>query len=240
MENFTRVDIFDTKGTEYLFVIGYLIILIVFWNIIKNPRAAIEKIKHVVSTISAGILRIPQGLFFSKYHTWTHLEKSGDAKVGVDDFLQHVTGKVNFESLKEPGEIISKGDLMAEMVRNNKQLKVYSPISGEITDTNRDIAESPDIVNSDPYEDGWIYRIKPTGWIKETNSYFLGQEAIEWSASELDRFKQFLTKGPMKDFSEDPSMIILQDGGEIRENVLSDLPDEVWNDFQNEFLNSVK
>ena len=111
MESFNRVDIFDTKGIEYLFVIGYLLCLIIFWNLATRHEIIIKQIKKVISTLSAGILRIPQGLFYNKYHTWTHLDDSGVASVGLDDFLQHITGEVTFTQLKNPDQMINKGDL---------------------------------------------------------------------------------------------------------------------------------
>ncbi|MCK4990698.1 MAG: hypothetical protein KAS29_09435, partial [Bacteroidales bacterium] len=91
--------------------------------------------------------------------------------------------------------------------------------------------------NDDPYDQGWIYQIKPSNWMKETNSYYLADQASDWSKKEFVRFKDFLNGGAMRKFSSEPSMVLLQDGGEIRENVLSELPNEVWEDFQEEFLN---
>jgi glycine cleavage system H protein len=237
MESFNRVDIFDTKGIEYLFVIGYLLILIVFWNIANKHEGIIKQIKKVISTLSAGILRIPQGLFYNKYHTWTHMDESGVARIGLDDFLQHITGRVKFTQLKNPDEIINKGDLLTQIDQDGKQLKIFSPISGRILDSNSTLNENPGIFNEDPYKKGWVYKIKPSDWRKETKSYFLAEEATNWTAKELDRFKDFLTGGPMRKYTSEPSMILLQDGGEIRDNILSELPNEVWKNFQEEFLN---
>ena len=237
MENFSRVDIFDTKGIEYLFVIGYLLVLIIFWNVLRNPQRIMRQIKGVINTLSAGILRIPQGIYFNRNHTWTHLGKSGTAIVGLDDFLQHAIGKVKFTQLKNPGEDIDKGDLLTQIDQDGKNLRVYSPISGKVLNTNPTLNENPEILNKDPYDEGWIYRIKPSNWVKETNSYFLADEATDWSIKELERFKDFLSRGAMRKFSSEPSMILLQDGGEIQENILSELPNDVWKNFQKEFLN---
>ena len=239
MESFNRVDIFDTKGIEYLFVIGYLLCLIIFWNLATRHEIIIKQIKKVISTLSAGILRIPQGLFYNRYHTWTHLDDSGVASVGLDDFLQHITGEVKFTQLKNPDQMINKGDLLTQIDQDGKRLKIFSPISGKILASNATLNENPGIFNEDPYKKGWIYKIKPSHWRKETNSYFLAEEATNWSVKELDRFKDFLTGGPLRNYSSEPSMILLQDGGEIRDNILSELPNEVWTDFQEEFLNFI-
>ena len=237
MEGFSRIDIYDTKGMEYLFVIGYLLFLIIFWKVSNKQVNIATQIQKVLSNLSANILKIPQGLFYHKNHTWVHLEVFGAAKVGLDDFLQHLIGEVRFTNLKNPGEMINKGDLLTEIDQAGKHLRVFSPISGKIQDTNPKINETPEIINEDPYEKGWIYKIKPLNWVEETASYYLAEEATNWSTKELERFKDFLMGGSMRKYSSEPSMVLLQDGGELRDNILSELPDEVWKDFQKEFLN---
>ena len=100
------------------------------------------------------------------------------------------------------------------------------------------LSESPELLNDDPYIEGWMYKIKPSAWVAETNSYFLAEDATTWSRQELERFKDFLAES-MGKLSPDPSSVILQDGGELRDQPLSEMPDEVWQDFQTDFL-SVK
>jgi len=237
MDGFSIVDIYDTKGMEYIFVISYLLILIVFWKVAQNPQKVYRQIRKAVHTLSEKLLKIPQGIFFNSYHTWTHLDKSGAAKVGLDDFLQRVIGNMSLTTLKNPGESIEKGELLSTIEQDGKALRVYSPISGIILETNPKLSENPQIINTDPYDQGWICQIKPTNWVKDTQTYYLAENATEWSNKEFIRFKDFLSIGAMKKYSAEPSMVMLQDGGEIRENVLSELPDEVWKDFQKEFLN---
>ena len=236
MESFSRVDIFDTKGIEYIFVIGYLLFLVIFWTVANKHEKTIKQIKKAVNTLSAGILRIPQGLYHSRFHTWTHLEESGDAKVGLDDFIRHITGEIKLTQLKDPGEMIEKGDLLAQIDKDGKYLSVFSPVSGKITKTNSAVNKDPELLSDDPLEKNWIYKIKPSNWMKETESYFLADEAISMETRELERFKDFLTTKMMSKYSTEPAMIYLQDGGEIRDNVLADLPEEAWSEFQTEFL----
>jgi glycine cleavage system H protein len=236
MDGFSYNNIFETKGLEYLIIIAFLIMIIPFWITINKRAQIARQIKRAFGILSASILRIPQGLFYSKNHTWTFLEKSGTAKVGLDDLLLHLTGEVRFSYLRSREENINKGDLLAEIVQNGKLLKIYSPVSGKIMDTNLLLRESPEVLNEDPYGDGWICRIKPSKWVAETNSYYLAEEAITWSKKELERFKDFLAVAIDK-YSPDTSMVILQDGGELCDKPLSELPDEVWQDFQKSFLN---
>ena len=236
MEGFSYTDIFATKGVEYLIIIAFLAMLIPFSVILNKQVKMTRELQKAIGILTAGILKIPQGLFYSKNHTWMFMEKSGSARVGLDDLLLHVTGKVKISNLKEPGEMINKGDLLTEIDQEGKQLRILSPVSGKITDTNLLVKESPGILNEDPYGRGWIYKIKPTDWIAEAKSCYFAEEATIWSAKELERFKDFLAV-TMKNHSPESSMVILQDGGELCDHSLSAFPDETWKDFQKEFLN---
>jgi glycine cleavage system H protein len=236
MDGFNYNNIFETKGIEYLIIIAFLILIVPFWIIINKQSAIKLQARKALGILSANILRIPRGLFYSRNHTWAHLERSGNAMVGLDDFLLHVTGEIKFKSLKKPDEFISKCDLIAEIVQHGKILKITSPISGKIVSTNSRLKYNAGILNEDPYGKGWIYKIYPSRWIEEISSYYLAEEAIEWSRRELIRFKDFLAESVNK-YSPETSMLILQDGGELCDRPLSELPDEVWQDFQKSFLN---
>lgn len=236
MNGFSYNNIFETKGIEYLIIIAFLLMLIPFWIIINRQSGSTKYIKKALGILSVNILRIPHGLFYSKNHTWAHLERSGNAKVGLDDFLLQITGEVRFTNLKNPGDFLSKGELMAEVEQNGKILKITSPLSGKIMDANTILNEPPGILNEDPYGIGWMYKVKPNDWIEETRSYYLAQEAIAWSERELVRFKDFISDS-VKKYSPGTSMLILQDGGELCDHPLSELPNEIWQDFQKSFLN---
>lgn len=235
MDGFSYINIFETKGIEYLIIIAFLLMIIPFWIIINKEASIKSQIRNAIGILSEGILRIPKGLLFSKNHTWTHLRKSGVAEVGIDDFLVHITGGVKFTDLKAPGSLINRGDLLAGIDHEGKILKVYSPISGRIAETNRSITDTPGVVNEDPYERGWIYKIYPSRWIEETDTCYISDKAVAWTRSELLRFKDFLA-GSSKKYTPDVSMVLLQDGGELCDRPLSDLPDEIWHDFQKSFL----
>jgi glycine cleavage system H protein len=235
MEGFTYHNIFETKGIEYLLIIGFFVILIPFWIILSKHVKTARLLKGSMGFLSARSLSVPQGLFFSKFHTWTHLERSGVARVGLDDFLLHLTGPVKFKPVKQPGDNINKGELLATIMRDGKQLDIFSPISGEIVEENRALQEDSDQLNFDPCMKGWIFKIKPASWITETKSYYLAEKATAWSTRELDRFKGWLATSSAK-YDTFNSGIVLQDGGELVEKPLAELPVELWQDFQESFL----
>jgi glycine cleavage system H protein len=236
MDGFTYNNIFETKGIEYLAIIAFFAILIPFWLLLNKQVKITRQIQKTLGILTAQVLRIPQGLFYSSNHTWTFLEKSGIAKVGLDDLLLHITGEVKLFNLKKNGESIKKGEVFAEIEHQGKVLQICSPVSGEIINFNAAIIENPGLLNDDPYEKGWMFKIKPLNWISDTNTYHLAEEATQWSANELERFKDFLSS-TMPKYAPEPSNVILQDGGELRDHTLSELPSGVWEDFQKNFLN---
>jgi glycine cleavage system H protein len=235
MDGFSYNNIFETKGIEYLIIIGFLLLIIPFWIIINKEVSIKTQIKNAIGVLSESILRIPFGLMYSKNHTWAHLRKDGVAEVGIDDFLLHITGAVSFNNMKVPGTFIRKGELLADISHNGKILRIYSPISGKVEQTNNILTEAPSVINEDPYGKGWVYRITPSKWTEETGSCLMSEEALSWTRMELQRFKDFLA-GSISKYHPEVSMVLLQDGGELCDRPLSDLPDEIWHDFQKSFL----
>jgi glycine cleavage system H protein len=235
MDGFNYYNIFETKGIEYIAIITFFILLIPFWIALNKSEIIKNKINKVLSILSFDMLRIPQGLFYSKNHTWVYLEKSGYVSLGLDDFLLHTLGSIKFKNVKNTGETIQKGELLAEVLQNNKLLKIFSPISGTILNENAQLNEMPELLSNDPYGKGWLYKIKPSNWIDETQSLFLAENATNWSKIEMQRFKDFLAL-TRKKYENETSLLILQDGGELIDHPLSELSDNVWVDFQDSFL----
>ena len=235
MDGFSYTDIFATKGVEYLIVITFLLLLIPFWMVLNKESTINTQLRHAFGNLSITMLKIPQGLFYGRNHTWMYMEKSGVARVGLDDLLLHLTGEVKCSSRVNPGEMIRKGELIIELNQNGKLLRILSPVSGSITEINSAVIESPLTLNNDPYGKGWIYKIKPSNWISEVTGCYFASEATAWSAKELEKVKNFITVSTRKQTSE-YSMTILQDGGELYDHTLSGLPDSIWKDFEKEFL----
>lgn len=232
MDGFSYTDIFATKGVEYLVIIAFLILLIPFWVLLgKQPKLS-RQIQKTRRNLTASLRAIPQGLYFSENHTWAFLEKSGRAKIGIDYLLVRLTGEMALEPVRKPGEAIEKGDLLTEISHDGKKLKIFAPVSGAIEAYNPDMSSS---VYSDPYGNGWVCRIKPSNWIEETQNCYVGEKASTFIGDELARFRDFLSK-TMPNYPPEMAMVILQDGGEISDQALDNLPQEVWSNFEKEFL----
>lgn len=235
MDGFTYTNIFATKGIEYIAILSFFALLVPFWFMLGKQVKVNRDIKRTLGLLTVASLRLPKGLFFSKYHSWTHLEPTGLAKVGIDDFLVRITGEIKLSQFKKVGEHVSKGELLMTVSTEGKSLDILSPITGEIVSANQSLLQEPELLFSDPYTTGWVYRIQPENWIAETTDFMLGNDAGPWYAQELERFRDFLGRSAGQ-HAPGLSQIVMQDGGEIMEQPLATMPQEIWSDFQREFL----
>ncbi|MCB8994253.1 MAG: hypothetical protein H6538_01455 [Bacteroidales bacterium] len=202
---------------------------------ITSSDPGIKKVNEFnETTVSA-----PKGLFFDKSHTWAFMEKEGFVKIGIDDFLQHVTGPITQVKMKSPGDKVIKGEQVLSIVQNGKQIKISTPVSGTIIEKNSVLEDEASILNDSPYNDGWIYLIEPTNWMREIQFLFMVDKYKVWLKSEFTRLKDFLTIY-FKPGKPEFATVIMQDGGDLKDNVLCNLGPEIWEEFQTGFLEANK
>ena len=238
MEQFVYHNLFETKGIEYIITIVFFVLLVPFWLILSKKKTLKEQAQTAFGTITADILRIPQGLFYCPNHLWSHLEKSGLAKVGIDDFLQHVAGEIQISHFIDPDSRVEKGQTLFEIRHNEKSLTLAAPIPGTIAGINPELQKNPYIINLDPYGTGWIYKLKPENWKDEIASCYFAEDSTNWMETELSRFKKFISTSVDKYMPETNEAAYLKNG-ELIEHTLTSMPSEIWNDFQRKFLDKV-
>ena len=111
---------------------------------------------------------IPGDLKFKESHEWVRVEADGSVTVGISDHAQDLLGDIVFVELPEVGAQMSAEDEVAIVESVKAASDVYSPISGEITEVNNQLMDTPEIVNESPYTEGWFYKMRPSD-ISETN-----------------------------------------------------------------------
>lgn len=224
-------------GRIFLFIIATLVLAGIIVAAARRkkkaePKPAGASAHNLINDLS---MIIPKGLYFDKTHTWAFLEENGTVKVGVDDFLQHVTGKITRIKMKSPGKKVQKGEQILSIIRNGKQLNLYAPVSGTITEQNTLLEGTSELINKSPYREGWIYRIEPSNWSRESQLLFMSEKQKEFIKKEFVRLRDFLMTALGSESNNYPQLA-LADGGEIRDGVLSDMGPEVWEDFQTNFI----
>lgn len=104
---------------------------------------------------------IPDDLHYTKTHEWVKQDADGTITVGITDHAQHLLGDMVFIELPEIGSEFNTGDDCAVVESVKAASDVYCPVSGEIIETNEALVETPEVVNQDPYGDGWLFKLKP-------------------------------------------------------------------------------
>ena len=103
---------------------------------------------------------IPSELKYVTSHEWVRNEGDGTVTVGITEHAQGLLGDMVFVELPEVGEAVSTGDdiRVAESVKAASD--IYAPVTGEIVEVNEELEDSPELVNSDAFGDGWLFKIK--------------------------------------------------------------------------------
>jgi len=103
----------------------------------------------------------PAEMKFAASHEWARLEEDGSVTVGISDHAQDALGDVVFVELPEPGSVLAAGDEAGVVESVKAASDIYAPIGGEVIAINDSLEDSPETVNSDPYIDGWFFKLQP-------------------------------------------------------------------------------
>jgi glycine cleavage system H protein len=104
----------------------------------------------------------PTELKYASSHEWARLEDDGTVTVGISDHAQDALGDVVFVELPEPGATLAAGDEAGVVESVKAASDIYSPVSGEVLAINEALEDAPETVNTDPYSDGWFFRVQIT------------------------------------------------------------------------------
>lgn len=106
-------------------------------------------------------MNIPDDLRYSETHTWAELQEDGLVKVGITDYAQEELGDIVFVELPEVERLYASGEECAVIESVKSASDIYCPLTGEVVLINNELEDSPEIINADPYGDGWIFQISP-------------------------------------------------------------------------------
>ena len=104
-------------------------------------------------------MAMPQDLFYAKTHEWLSLE-DGIATVGITDFAQNQLSDLTFVELPEVGTVFEAGDEAAVVESVKAAADVYAPVGGEVVAVNEALEDAPELINKDPFGEGWIFKLK--------------------------------------------------------------------------------
>ena len=135
--------------------------------------------------VVAGRYRVPRDLLYTETDEWVRIE-DGIAVVGVTDYAQQELRDIVGVELPEPGTRVSKGEVVASLESAKTVADVYSPLTGEIVEVNEALYDQPELVNRDPYGEGWLFKIRPEK-LEEEKAGLLSPEAY---AEKIEKAKK--------------------------------------------------
>lgn len=108
-------------------------------------------------------MNVPDQLRYTDEHEWIESLADGSVRVGITDYAQDQLGDVVFVELPKAGTEFDVGAMVAEVESTKSVAEVYAPLAGTVVAVNERLADSPDLVNQDPYGEGWFVTLRPDG-----------------------------------------------------------------------------
>ena len=106
----------------------------------------------------------PQELSYTKEHEWVAgLDDGLTVTVGVTAYAAEQLGDVVYVQVPEMGDAVTAGDAVGEVESTKSVSDIYTPVSGEVVETNQAVVDDPSLINSDPYGEGWLFRVRIEG-----------------------------------------------------------------------------
>jgi len=128
---------------------------------------------------------IKEDLYYTEKHEWAKIE--GDlVRIGITDYAQKQLRDIVYVELPEKGKEIKKMEAIGTIESVKAVSEVYSPISGEIIEVNTELENSPELINEDPYGEGWIALLKPTNLKDEIKDLLTAKDYAELVKKELE------------------------------------------------------
>ena len=170
--------------------------------LIRRQATLEGRMRHKIHAIRPGTteskskfeLNVPAGAFVSPQHAWARVQLNGAVRVGLDDLLRKIFGKIDRVDLPEPGKHVARGETLFTVTYGDYSLAIPSPVSGRISGINQEHAEHPEWLAIKPFELSWLCSIDPSNLATELLDLRIGQDAIDWYQQELDRYSSLDVK----------------------------------------------
>ena len=106
---------------------------------------------------------VPADLLYTKEHEYLRRNADGTVTIGITDFAQGELGDIVFVDLPKAGATFGEHDVFGTIEAVKAVSELFAPVAGEVTEVNARLDKEPSLVNSDPYGDGWMIKVRPSG-----------------------------------------------------------------------------
>lgn len=202
----------------------------------RIQRQMKPKVRLITPTIKESTLKnefnVPSGIFIAPEHTWVSIEMDGTARIGIDDFVRKILGKIDKVELPELEKKIKKGEALFRITRENQQFDFPTPVSGKVTMINTEHIDHPEWFVAKPFELSWMCCIEPLNLSDDLHSLKIGQGTIAWYEKEIEKFDEIIKK------TEEDNTKVSESSG-VKVDAEEKLKSEnMWREFAKTFLNN--
>ena len=145
--------------------------------------------EYIETTIDKFVFRVATDRLYSADGVWARLE-GRRVRVGLTDFVQQRSGDVAFAEVRPPGRTLAVGDEIALIETIKANVEVISPVGGAIAEVNPALATTPEVINQDPYGDGWLAVIEAGDWPKDRDALLDPQAYFELMKAQAEEEAQ--------------------------------------------------
>ena len=216
-----------------MFVVMTILILLALDVVVRRART--KKAVPVTPAHTPALaypVRLPDGIFFARSHTWMSLLPSGKIRLGIDDFVIRLLDSLSISYLKGPRERLQKGEPILVLREGDHSLTIRAPIEGEILERNDRLSKEPNMLKEMLFTDGWAYTIVPARH-SDLKQLLLGEETRPWIAEEFCRLRDLFAR---KVSTNKIVPSLLQDGGPPADGALKSVQRQTWEQFDHMFL----
>jgi glycine cleavage system H lipoate-binding protein len=192
----------------------------------RHPRIGTAPVVAPEPVWVAGC-QLPEGFHYHPGHTWASVLDGETVAVGLDDFARRLLGPARAVAVPEVGTWIEEGEPLFSVGVNGRTARLVAPVTGEIVETNDDLADRPGLVSDDPYGRGWVVKVRPShlsAGLRNLLSGSLARRFMEDARAGIDLRLMALSGS------------VLQDGGEPVADFARHLSNEEWKRLVGEFL----
>jgi glycine cleavage system H protein len=228
VEGFTYVDIFATKGIEYLLVISGLLFFAFFWSFLNRPAVALyQAARNIVPAIGNWFHLPSEGVYFHQGHSWAIPESGNVVRVGIDDFANKLVGKIEAIKFPQVGSQVAQGEKAWSLQAGSASLDMLSPVDGKILEINESLLSSPESISRDPYGESWLLKVQAPKISANLKNLLSGRLAGKW----MEEVREDLLARTNYNLGA-----VYQDGGIPVDGIAKNIDRDRWDEIVREFF----
>ncbi len=171
--------------------------------------------------------QLPEDRHYHRGHAWVRVVSPDTVVVGIDDFARRLTGRADALKLPAIGAWLEQGSAAFSVKSGGRNARFVAPVSGEVVEVNRAVAETPSLATDDPYGRGWLFKVRSSALVANLRNLFSGNLARRWTED---------ARGALEMRLMALSGSVMQDGGEPTQDFAEHLPPEEWKRLAATFL----